>query len=74
LGELARQLRAQPGVDQVTAFGSTLHVSGRNAARLEEVLAPFQRPPHEWARIRSGLEDVFIGLRDEARDNSELDR
>src|SRR5208283_111648 len=32
----AAKIRGQPGVEQVVAFGSTLHVSGRDAARLRE--------------------------------------
>ncbi len=26
-------------------------------------------PHHEWRKIPSGLEDVFIGLMDQAKDN-----
>src|ERR1700754_702769 len=35
LRDLAAALRGQPGVEQVVAFGNTLHVSGRDAALLE---------------------------------------
>jgi ABC-2 type transport system ATP-binding protein len=51
------------------AFGNTLHVSGRDAAKLEATIAAVRGPGHEWARVRSGLEDVFISLMDEAKDN-----
>lgn len=69
LRELAEKLRGQPGVEQVVAFGTTLHISGRDAARLEASINAARDPRHEWRQIRSGLEDVFIGLMDEAKDN-----
>ena len=62
-------LRRRPGVEQVVAFGNTLHVSGRDAAKLEATITAVRAPGHEWTRVRSGLEDVFISLMDEARDN-----
>lgn len=62
LPKLAEQLRACPGVDQVAAFGNVLHVSGDNAARLQEALRPFQQPGWRWTPVPSGLEDVFIHL------------
>jgi ABC-2 type transport system ATP-binding protein len=66
---LADTLRGRPGVEQVVAFGNTLHVSGRDAAKLEAAIAAVRDPRHEWRRTRSGLEDVFISLMDEAKDN-----
>jgi ABC-2 type transport system ATP-binding protein len=69
LRELAEKLRGQPGVEQVVAFGTTLHISGRDAAKLESSINAARDPRHEWRQIRSGLEDVFIGLMDEAKDN-----
>jgi ABC-2 type transport system ATP-binding protein len=59
---LAEQLRGRPGVQQTTAFGSTLHVSGDDAVALEQATAPLRRGPYEWRRIDSALEDVFIYL------------
>jgi len=67
--QLADQLRSQPGVRQAVAFGTVLHVSSDDAAALERAIAPFRRAPHEWTQIRSGLEDVFIHLMGESRDN-----
>ncbi|MEA3211345.1 MAG: type transport system ATP-binding protein [Chthoniobacter sp.] len=67
--KLAGQLRAQPGVQQAVAFGTTLHVSGDDAAALDEAIAPFRSEPYEWRQIPSGLEDVFIHLMDGAQDN-----
>ncbi len=65
--ELAAQLRGRPGVRQAVMFGSTLHVSGDDAAALERAIAPFRTPEHEWRQVGAGLEDVFIHLMDQAR-------
>ena len=66
--KLAAQLRGKPGVHQAVAFGTTLHVSGGDAAALEQAIAPF-RKDYEWTLIGSGLEDVFIHLMDQSKDN-----
>jgi ABC-2 type transport system ATP-binding protein len=60
--ELAEELRALAGVEQVVPFGNTLHVSGRDAGRLEASLTPFMGGPYRWERMASGLEEVFIHL------------
>lgn len=64
--QLAEQLRQKPAVEQAVAFGNTLHVSGDDAAALEEAIAPFRTSEYDWRRIDSGLEDVFIHLMAEA--------
>ena len=69
LRELAAKLRGRPGVEQVVAFGNMLHVSGRDDAQLEATIAGLRDGSQEWTRIRSGLEDVFISLMAEAKDN-----
>ncbi len=69
LRELAQALRGRPGVEQVVPFGNTLHVSGRDPAALEATIAGFPGPGREWKRIPPGLEDMFIGLMDQAKDN-----
>ncbi len=70
LHRVADALRGQPGVEQVVPFGNTLHVTGRDAAKLEAALAPLRsRGEHKLSRIPSGLEDVFISLMDSAKDN-----
>jgi ABC-2 type transport system ATP-binding protein len=69
LAALADKIRPLPGVEQVVAFGTTLHVSGRNAEKLRASIAPFQTGTHRWTQIESGLEDVFISLMDSAKDN-----
>jgi ABC-2 type transport system ATP-binding protein len=68
LHELADALRPLPGVDQVVAFGNTLHVSGQDEARLEAAIAPHrQAGGPEWRRIATSLEEVFIHLMRRAR-------
>jgi ABC-2 type transport system ATP-binding protein len=69
LPELAEKIRGKPGVEQVVAFGATLHVSGRDAARLHESVSPWMTGAYRWQQIESGLEDVFISLMETAKDN-----
>ena len=67
---LADELRDQPGIDRVTAFGLTLHVSGRDSAALESAIAPYRaRLGLSWAQVEATLEDVFIELMSKATDN-----
>ncbi len=66
---LAEKLRGRPGVEQVVAFGTTLHVSGRDAAALDAARLTVRDPRHTWEQIPSGLEDVFISLMETAKDN-----
>jgi ABC-2 type transport system ATP-binding protein len=53
----------------VAVFGATLHVSGRDAARLRESLEPWMTAEYQWRPIAAGLEDAFISLMDTAKDN-----
>jgi ABC-2 type transport system ATP-binding protein len=70
LWSLAQALRALPGVDQVTPFGNTLHVTGRDAQRLfESISRAREGRPHRWEPIAPGLEDVFISLMEQAPEN-----
>jgi len=62
LYSLMERLRALPGVEQVVAFGLTLHVSGRDAAALAASLEPLAVAPYGVTRIPSNLEEVFISL------------
>ena len=59
---LIDRLRGLPGVEQVVAFGITLHVSGREADVLASSLAPYAAPPLTLRQIPSNLEEVFISL------------
>jgi ABC-2 type transport system ATP-binding protein len=67
LTKLAEQLRTRPGVEQTVVFGNMLHVSGDNETALEQAIAPFRTEQHEWRKVDSGLEDVFIHLMDRAK-------
>ncbi|KHK04128.1 ABC transporter ATP-binding protein [Desulfovibrio sp. TomC] len=55
-------IRVLPGVEQVVAFGVTLHVSGRDADALAQSLAPYGAEPLTLRQIPSNLEEVFISL------------
>jgi ABC-2 type transport system ATP-binding protein len=63
-------LRATPGVDQVAAFGVSLHVVARDRAALEAVLAEAARGPGmAVAPADTSLEDVFIEFMSGSKDN-----
>jgi ABC-2 type transport system ATP-binding protein len=70
LVRLAEQLRQLPAIHQAVAFGTVLHVSGTDRTALEAAIAPFRIAPYEWHPIESSLEDIFIHLMDQARDNT----
>lgn len=60
---LARQLGEVPGIDQVSVFGTTLHVSGEDAVELQLAIDPYRKlPGFEWRKSSPTLEDVFIHL------------
>ena len=59
---LAKTLRSLPGVDQVVAFGNTLHVSTRNPDLFERSTAPYRDKDYRWVRTETSLEEVFIDL------------
>jgi ABC-2 type transport system ATP-binding protein len=70
LAELSNELSDKPGIDMVAPFGTSLHVSGRDAAALEAAISPYrERKVLEWKRSEPSLEDVFIDLMGKARDN-----
>jgi ABC-2 type transport system ATP-binding protein len=63
LAQLAAELGARDGVTMVAPFGSSLHVSGRDAQALEAAIAPYRADPAlDWRRAEPSLEDVFIDL------------
>jgi ABC-2 type transport system ATP-binding protein len=70
LNRLSEELAAKSGVDMVAPFGTSLHVSGRDAAALERAIAPYrQRKDLIWKPSEPSLEDVFIDLMGKAKDN-----
>jgi ABC-2 type transport system ATP-binding protein len=70
LGALATALSGKGGVDMVAPFGTSLHVSGRDAAALEAAIASYRADPRlRWEPSEASLEDVFIDLMGRARDN-----
>jgi ABC-2 type transport system ATP-binding protein len=69
LRDIAEKLRSRDGVEQVVAFGNTIHVTGRDAQKVDAAIAALRDTQHEWKRVEPGLEDVFISLMGEAKDN-----
>jgi ABC-2 type transport system ATP-binding protein len=69
LHALAASLRDRDGVEQVVAFGNTLHVSGRDSQKIERSIRAASDQRHVAVQITSGLEDVFISLMNQAKDN-----
>ncbi len=70
LAEAARRLRGADGVEQIAPFGATLHVVGRDGAALRRSAARVAGETGATSRdSETNLEDVFIRLMGEARDN-----
>src|SRR5579864_6910833 len=70
LTRLSDELTGKPGIDMVAPFGTSLHVSGRDAAKLETAIAPYRkRQGLDWKRSEPSLEDVFIDLMSQSKDN-----
>jgi ABC-2 type transport system ATP-binding protein len=74
LVELTERLRGQPGVSQVVAFGATIHVSGTDASALEKTLrAAVANTDSRMEKASTTLEDTFIHLMSQSRDNYRAD-
>lgn len=70
LSQLSGELTGKPGIAMVAPFGTSLHVSGRDASELEAAIAPYRaRKELDWKRSEPSLEDVFIDLMSKAQDN-----
>jgi len=70
LAGLAERLHGHTGVDYVTPFGNSLHVTGSDAAALEAAIEPWRGDARlAWHASEPGLEDVFIHLMASAADN-----
>jgi ABC-2 type transport system ATP-binding protein len=61
LDPLLEALRGRPGIETVAAFGTTLHVTGSDAAAMEATIAEYRQDPrYRWSPAPPTLEDVFI--------------
>jgi ABC-2 type transport system ATP-binding protein len=70
LTAMTHTLQDQPGVEQIAAFGASLHVTGRDAAALEAALRQATNGTASHIEpAETGLEDVFIHLMDRSTDN-----
>jgi ABC-2 type transport system ATP-binding protein len=70
LAPLQSALDEKLGVDMVAPFGMSLHVSGRDAAKLEAAIKPYRKDKKfRWERSEPSLEDVFIDLMQKSKDN-----
>ncbi|MGR6467128.1 ABC transporter ATP-binding protein [Rhizobium sp. PAMB 3182] len=71
LTALEDDLRGQPGVDQVTRFGTALHASGTDHEALAKTAETLREKDksREWTRHKAGLEDIFIYLMSSSKDN-----
>ena len=70
LNKLTADLTGKSGVDMVAPFGTSLHVSGRDAAALEDAIAPYRSGGDTtWHKSEPSLEDVFIELMSRSKDN-----
>jgi ABC-2 type transport system ATP-binding protein len=69
--ELAHTLRAAPGIRSVAPFGNALHVSASSNQAVQAALAAAALDGQTAQAIEPSLEDVFIALMQDARDNFE---
>lgn len=60
--KLSNFLKTLPGVEQVAAFGNSLHVSGRDADVINKSMASKELKGYQCLQITPSLEDVFINF------------
>jgi len=66
---LGPEIAKQPGVAAAAPFGVTLHVSGTDKTALNTALTPWRRAPFVWTETKPTLEDAFIHLMGQSKDN-----
>jgi len=70
LARLGRALRTDPAVETIVPFGTTLHVSAHDRDALTDALArAVSDAAFTMTPVEQSLEDVFISLMQDARDN-----
>lgn len=70
LGTLTQRLQNLDGIDQIARFGTALHISGKDAGRLDATVASVQKNNDQtWTRQAAGLEEIFIYLMDKEKDS-----
>lgn len=62
INQLASTLKNQHDIEQITTLGNTLHINGKNATLLQEILQTLPTETYNWQQITPSLEDVFINL------------
>ncbi len=60
--KLSEKLKSLSGIEQVVAFGNTLHISGVNQKELEASINPYVNGLYQWKKADTNLEEVFIHL------------
>ena len=70
INSLTARIESTPGVELVTRFGNSMHVSGRDARALAAAIGRFQEAGR-WTPLPATLEDVFIFLMRGAPSNNE---
>ncbi len=69
LAELSHALHNDSRIKTVAPFGATLHVSASSQADLDAALAPYRHSGIRITQVEPSLEDVFIALMQDAKDN-----
>ena len=57
-------LKHLPGIEQVAAFGDSLHVSGKDGDAIKKSMMNEELKEYRCSEIDPSLEDVFINLSD----------
>ncbi len=69
LVQLGHQLRTVAGIRTVAPFGTSLHVSASSNTEIQNALSAIDKSALTIEQIEPSLEDVFIALMQDAKDN-----